>query len=125
MIKLYDIIQAHQHLRPHLRALPLRYSQALSEQSGAIPLYIARTLVDDILLFSEAELRRAVFTLIDQEQLVVEASGAIAIAPLLAEDHPFRGQTVVCILSGANIDTTLLADILAERSAKSSLPSYR
>src|SRR5690606_28906394 len=79
---------------------------------GAIPLYIARTLVDDILLFSEAELRQAVFTLIDQEQLVVEASGAIAIAPLLAPEQPFRDTTVVCILSGANIDRALLAEIL-------------
>ena len=46
------------------------------------------------------------------EQLVVEASGAIAIAPLLAEGHHLNGQTVVCVLTGANIDTSLLADIL-------------
>jgi len=79
---------------------------------GSHPFYIARTLIDDILLFSEADLRRAIFTLIDQEQLVVEASGAIAIAPLLAEGHRLRGQTVACVLTGANIDTTLLAEIL-------------
>jgi threonine dehydratase len=79
---------------------------------GAQPFYIARTLIDDILLFSEVALRRAVFTLIDQEQLVVEASGAIAIAPLLAESHELAGKTVICILSGANIDTKLLAEIL-------------
>lgn len=82
---------------------------------GAYPFYIARTLIDDILLFSEADLRRAIFTLIDQEQLVVEASGAIAIAPLLSEPNRWQGQTVVCILSGANIDSRLLADILAEQ----------
>ncbi len=81
---------------------------------GAHPFYIARTLIDAILLFSEAELRRAILTLIDQEQLVVEASGAIAIAPLLAEQHNLAGQTVVCVLSGANLDTGLLADILKE-----------
>ena len=83
---------------------------------GAHPLYIARTLVDDILLFSEAALRQAVFTLVDQEQLVVEAAGAIAIAPLLSEDQPYQGQVVVCILSGANIDSRLLAEILTEGS---------
>lgn len=79
---------------------------------GVHPFYIARTLIDQILLFSERELRRAVFTLVDQEQLVVEASGAIAIAPLLAAKEAWQGQTVVCILSGANIDSSLLADIL-------------
>ncbi len=79
---------------------------------GAHPFYIARTLIDEILLFSEAELRRSIYTLVDREQLVVEASGAIAIAPLLAENQPFAGQTVVCVLTGANIDTRLLAEIL-------------
>ena len=79
---------------------------------GSHPFYIGRTLIDDILLFSEAELRQAIFTLVDQEQLVVEASGAIAIAPLLAEEHQLRGQTVACVLTGANIDTRLLTEIL-------------
>ena len=83
---------------------------------GAHPLYIVRTLIEDILLFSEKRLRQAVFTLIDQEQLVVEASGAIAIAPLLDDDHSFRGKTVVCILTGANIDSRLLAEILNEHT---------
>jgi threonine dehydratase len=80
---------------------------------GAQPFYLARTLIDDILLFSEAALRQAVFTLVDQEQLVVEAAGAIAVAPLLTGDAGLQGQTVVCILSGANIDTALLAEILS------------
>ena len=82
---------------------------------GAHPLYIARTLVDDILLFSEAALREAVFSLIDQEQLVVEASGAIAIAPFLQPNPAFRDKTVVCVLTGANIDSRLLSEILSER----------
>ncbi len=82
---------------------------------GAYPFYLARTLIDQILLFSEAQLRQAVFTLVDQEQLVVEASGAIAIAPLLTGGAEWRGQTIVCILSGANIDSGLLATILTAK----------
>jgi threonine dehydratase len=79
---------------------------------GATPFYIARTLIDDILLFSEAHLRQAVYTLVDQQQMIVEASGAISICPLLVEPERFSGQTVVCILTGSNIDTGLLAEIL-------------
>lgn len=82
---------------------------------GAHPFYIARTLIDDILLFSEQALRQAILALVDQEQLVVEASGAIAIAPLLNGSAGLAGQTVVCVLSGANIDTGLLAEILSQR----------
>jgi threonine dehydratase len=81
---------------------------------GALPFYIARTLIDQVLLASEADMRRAIYTLLDQEQLVVEASGAIAIVPLLSGSLDLDRQTVVCILSGGNIATTLLRDILIE-----------
>lgn len=83
---------------------------------GTLPFYIARTLIDQVLLASEADLRRAIFTLLDREQLVVEASGAIAIAPLLNGALDVAGQTVVCVLSGGNLATTLLRDILNEFS---------
>ncbi len=81
---------------------------------GAVPFYLARTLIDDVLLVSESAMRQAVFTLIDQEQLVVEPSGAIAAAPLLTGALDAAGRSVACILSGANIATPLLRDILAE-----------
>lgn len=81
---------------------------------GALPFYLARTLIDDIWLHSEEDLRRAIFTLVDQEQLVVEASGAIAVAPLLDPQRPLVGQTVACVLTGANIDSRVLGDILRE-----------
>ena len=84
---------------------------------GATPFYVARTLIDQVLLASETDMRRAVFTLLDREQLVVEPSGAISIAPLLNGDLDVDGQTVVCVLSGGNVATTLLRDILVEFSS--------
>jgi threonine dehydratase len=81
---------------------------------GAIPFYLAATLIEDILLYSEADLRQAIFTLLDREQLVIEASGAIAIAPLLQPWLDVAGKTVVCILTGANLDSGLLSQILQE-----------
>jgi threonine dehydratase len=81
---------------------------------GAMPFYVARTLIDQVLLASEADLRRATFTLLDREQLVVEPSGAIAITPLLNGALDVEGKTVVSVLSGGNLATTLLSDILVE-----------
>jgi threonine dehydratase len=68
-------------------------------------------------LVSETDLRKAILTLLDQEQLIVEASGAISIASILRGDVNLQGQTAVCILTGANLDTTLLRDILVEFTA--------
>ena len=81
---------------------------------GAIPFAVARNQIDDVLLADEADLRRAIYTLADQEQLVVEASGAIAIAPLLKGSLDVAGRTLVCVLSGGNLETALLRDILVE-----------
>jgi len=81
---------------------------------GAVPLSVARERIDDVLLASEADLRRAIYTLVDQEQLVVEPSGAIAVVPLLNGSLDVAGQTAVCVLSGGNLETTLLRDILIE-----------
>ena len=81
---------------------------------GAIPFAVARDLIGDVLLASEADMRRAIYFLVDREQLVVEASGAIAIAPLLNGSLDVADRTLVCVLSGGNLETTLLRDILVE-----------
>jgi len=86
---------------------------------GSIPFYLARTLIDDILLASEAEIRQSIFALLSQEQLLVEASGAIAIAPLLANPQSFADKTVVCVLTGANIDSHIVAEIINEQLSTS------
>ncbi len=88
---------------------------------GAVPFATAHKLIDHILLASEQELRQAIFTLIDQHQLIIEASGAIAIAPLLAASLDLTGRTVVCILSGGNLDTALLGEILSHKGYQENL----
>ena len=79
---------------------------------GQWPLQIGGPFIDRILLASERELRQAVYTLVDQEQQVIEASGAAAVAPLLNGATDLRSRTVVCVLSGGNLATGLLAEIL-------------
>ncbi len=85
---------------------------------GEVPFALAGHLIHTVLLASEANLRRAVFDLLDREGLVVEPSGACAIVPLLDGSLDARGQTVICVLSGGNIATALLRDILCERSER-------
>ena len=81
---------------------------------GQVPFEVAGDLIGTIWLASEEEMRRAIFTLVDRHQLVVEASGAIAITPLLRRQPALVGRTVVCVLSGGNLDTVLLREVLEE-----------
>jgi threonine dehydratase len=52
--------------------------------------------------------------LLAEEQLVVEGAGAIAIAPLLTGQLDTGGLNVVAVLTGRNVDATLLHEILGE-----------
>jgi threonine dehydratase len=81
---------------------------------GRVPFAIAKNTIDDVLLVPEADIRRAMGWLLDREQLLVEGSGAIAIAPLLSGQLSAVGQRVVTILTGRNLDASLLRTILAE-----------
>jgi threonine dehydratase len=81
---------------------------------GAKPFYIARSLIDRIQLFDEVTLRRCIYTLLEADNILAEASGAIAIAPLLEHDERLKGKRVVCVISGSNLELTLLRDILNE-----------
>jgi threonine dehydratase len=82
---------------------------------GRVPFELAAALIDAVLIVPEADVRRAVAWLLAQEQLVVEASGAIAIAPLLNGQLRAEAKSVVAVLTGRNLDTTLLQEILAEQ----------
>ncbi len=83
---------------------------------GRVPFELAADLIDDVLVVPEADVRRAVSWLLEQEQLVVEGSGAIAIAPLLNGQLRTAAQRVVAVLTGRNLDAALLYEILAERT---------
>jgi len=85
---------------------------------GRLPFEIASGLIDEIVLVSEKEIRAAVFVLLDLAQLVVEGAGAVGVAALLAGKVDLAGRKIVAILSGANIDASLLFEIMSEHAVK-------
>ncbi len=78
---------------------------------GRLPFALTQGQIE-IALASETELYRAIYTLLAKEQLVIEASGAIAITPLLRQEPALVGKRVVCVLSGGNLDISLLKSVL-------------
>lgn len=84
---------------------------------GRLPFALTRDRPPRVLLADEAALRQAVYALLAHEQLVVEPSGAISIVPLLRREPALVGRTVVCVLSGGNLDAALLRQIVAAPEA--------
>jgi threonine dehydratase len=83
---------------------------------GQVPFELAGDLIDEIVVVPEPDVRQAVAWLLTHEQVVVEGSGALAIAPLLNGQLDVAGKSVVAVLTGRNVDATLLCDILTEKT---------
>jgi threonine dehydratase len=81
---------------------------------GRVPFEIAGSLIDEILVVPEADVRRSVAWLAGHEQVIAEGSAAIAIAPLLNGQLDAEGQQVAAVLTGRNIDAIMLQQILAQ-----------
>lgn len=76
-------------------------------------LEIMAALMDDVLLVDDEDLRRACRTLLDETHNLAEGAGAASLAAALRYRDRFAGQTVVCVLSGGNLDLAELPEILA------------
>jgi len=85
---------------------------------GRITQRIVRELVDDIVLVSEQQIERAVSLLINIEKTVVEGAGAAGLAAVLKVPERFKDRSVGLVLCGGNIDTRLLASVLARELAR-------
>jgi threonine dehydratase len=71
-------------------------------------------LIDDIVMVTEDETRAAIRVLAETQQLVIEGSGAVGLAALLAHKVDLANRRVAVVLSGGNIDLGLFTEILNE-----------
>jgi len=89
------------------------------KQPGELPRRFVERLADDVLLVTERRLEEAVSLLLQIEKTVVEGAGAAGLAALLSYREQFAGRNVGLILTGGNIDTRLLANVLLRDLARS------
>ena len=89
------------------------------KEPGAFTSRVVERVVDDIVLVSEADLEKAVALLLQIEKTVVEGAGAAGLAAVLAHPERFAGKKVGLVLTGGNIDTRLLANVLLRDLARS------
>ena len=89
------------------------------KQPGELTRRFVERLADDVLLVDERHLEEALSLLLQIEKTVVEGAGAAGLAALLTHKHLFAGRNVGLVLTGGNIDTRLLANVLLRDLARS------
>jgi threonine dehydratase len=81
------------------------------KQPGTLTRAILDDRLDDVVTVSDDEISQAIVLLLERTKLLVEGAGAASVAALLAGKVP--GDDEVCvILSGGNIDPTLLIQVM-------------
>ena len=94
---------------------------------GNITLKLINEYVDDVMTVSDGEIASAIIHLIERTKMIVEPSGATTLALALSGRLNLKGKKVACLLSGGNIDVSMIGKIIEQglvtRGARSSSPS--
>ena len=101
------------------RPVPLEVKPSIVSGAGA-PMVLSemwplvRQFADDTVVSPVSEVAQAIRVLFEHSKIVAEGAGAISVAAALADDQS-AGKTV-CVVSGGNIDSQVMAGIFRERS---------
>ncbi len=68
--------------------------------------------VDELVTVTDREIARAILMLLERGKTVVEGAGAAPVAALLSRKVDVTGKKAVAVLSGGNIDITLMGEIV-------------
>ncbi len=81
---------------------------------GEIPYLMAKDYIDEIIVVSEDMIREGVKYLVLEEKTVAEAAAAITVGAVLQDRDYFKGKNTVAVITGGNIDSELLREIISE-----------
>ena len=85
---------------------------------GDLTFDLVRRYVDDVVTVKEGEIASAILTVLEKQKLVAEGAGAVGIAAAMYHKVNTEGKTVCALLSGGNVDVTMLERILTRGLAK-------
>ncbi len=82
------------------------------KKPGNLTYDICSKYVDEIVTVSDDEISAAILALMEQHKLVTEGAGAVAVAAAMFGKIDLAGKKAVCLLSGGNIDVTILSRVI-------------
>ena len=85
---------------------------------GQLTFDLCRRYVDEVVTVSENEIASAILSVLEKQKLVVEGAGAVSVAAAMYGKVDLQGKTVCALLSGGNLDVTMLERIITHGLAK-------
>lgn len=87
----------------------------LSEMPGELTFSVNSSRLHSGLAVSDSQAFAAMRFAFEEFKLVAEPGGAVSLAALLAQGRAFAGETVLCLISGGNVDPAVFARVLEEK----------
>jgi threonine dehydratase len=82
------------------------------KKPGTLTYEICQKYVDEIVTVTDDEISAAILALMEKHKLVTEGAGAISVAAAMFGKLDIKGKKTVCLLSGGNIDVTILSRVI-------------
>ena len=79
---------------------------------GDLTYELCKKYVDEIVTVTDDEISAAILALMEKHKLVTEGAGAVAVAAAMFGKVDITGKKAVCLLSGGNIDVTILSRVI-------------
>ena len=90
------------------------------KEAGEHTFAITKKYVDGVVTVTDDEISSAILALIEQHKLIAEGAGAVPVAAVMFHKIPdIQGKNVVCLVSGGNIDVTILSRVIKRGLLKS------
>lgn len=83
------------------------------KEPGSLTYELCAQYVDEIVTVTDDEISAAILALMEQHKLVTEGAGAVGVAAVMFDKVDLTGKKAVCLLSGGNIDVTILSRVIA------------
>ena len=82
------------------------------KKPGTLTYQLCRQYVDEIVTVTDDEIAAAILALMEKHKLMTEGAGAVAVAAAMFDKIDLMGKKTVCLLSGGNIDVTILSRVI-------------
>ena len=82
------------------------------KQPGDLTYDCCKKYVDEIVTVTEDEISAAILALMERQKLVAEGAGAVSVAAAMFDKVDLQGKKAVCVVSGGNIDVTILSRVI-------------
>ncbi len=83
------------------------------KEPGINTFELCKNYVDGIVTVSDDQVSAAILSLIEKQKMIAEGAGAVSLAAVMFDKIPdIKGNKVVCLVSGGNIDVTILSRVI-------------